>query len=132
MLFTVFSCLISAQTPDRELTGHMFNGRAWNGFASETKLGYVLAAFDAVHYDDLVGVGSKKSNGPSPFKLTAGFSAKEYIEKLDALYSDADNIRIPLPFALNYCSADLGGDISKQHLELLIMNLRNLATTLTN
>ena len=116
MLFTVFSCLIFAQAPDRELTGHMANGRAWNGFATETKLGYVLAAFDAAHYDALVGVGSTKSNRTSPFRLTAGFSAKEYVEKIDALYSDADNILIPLPFAIQHCSTDLGGELTKSIL----------------
>jgi hypothetical protein len=78
----------------------------------------------------LLGVAAKQSKARSPFKLTTGFSVADYAQKVDALYSDAANMNIPLPFAVQYCSIDLAGNRTKQELESSLIEVRKLAKTL--
>jgi hypothetical protein len=93
--------------------------------------GYVLAFVDAVYYNNLIGRAANSSVAGGPFRLTTRFSASDYIEKLDVLYSDVANVRIPLPFALQYCCVELDGKKTACELELNLLELRRLASTLS-
>jgi hypothetical protein len=64
----------------------MSSGRTWREFSESAKIGYVLAFVDAFYYDGLVGKGADSNTTDSPFKLTTGFSASDYIEKVDKFY----------------------------------------------
>lgn len=103
----------------------MFNGRTWNGLSADAKMGYAMAAFDYSHYAHLVG-----DNEPTSFDLIANVSLGTYVSQIDALYRDAANASIPLPFALQYCSAELSGLKTKQQLQALLTNVRNATSSL--
>jgi hypothetical protein len=130
LLLTIAGCLVFSQTTDQKHTGQMSNGRVWREFTTSAKTGYVLAFFDAFHYDGLVGTAASPTSSIRPFRLTAGFNASDYIEKLDKLYGDAANVNVPLPFALQYCSVELAGKMTTQELENNLLDLRKLASTL--
>lgn len=131
LVITMTSPLVFAQTEDPKRTGQMTNGRVWTDFSREQKIAYIFAVFDASHYDALVGTAAKQPNTRSQFKLTTSFSVADYIQKMDTLYSDAANILLPLPFAVQYCSTDLAGEKTKQELESWLIEIRKLAKALT-
>ncbi|MGP8246081.1 MAG: hypothetical protein ACLQVN_16375 [Bryobacteraceae bacterium] len=92
-------------------------------------MGYVMAGFDYSHNAHLVA-DEKDANKPTPFDLVGNFSIGDYVKQIDKLYSDLANVNIPLPFALQYCSAEFTGLKTKQQLETLLISIRKVTTSL--
>lgn len=129
MLLLILAYACAAQMPELNRTGSMFTGRVWNGLSADAKMGYVMAAFDYSHYAHLVA-DEKDANKPTLFDLVGNFSVGDYIKQIDKLYSDLANVNIPLPFALQYCSAEFTGLKTKQQLETMLISIRKATTQL--
>lgn len=127
LLMLAHAC--AAQMPELSRTGSMFNGRAWNGLSADAKMGYVMASFDYSHYAHLVAEENDATK-PTSFDLVGNFSVGDYIKQIDKLYSDLANVNIPLPFALQYCSAEFTGLKTKQQLETFLISIRKLTMSL--
>ena len=53
-----------------------------------------------------------------------GFSPRDYVKELDALYLDRENLRIPITTAYMWVNLTLKGEVSKQELERKLLELR--------
>jgi hypothetical protein len=53
-----------------------------------------------------------------------GFSPRDYVKELDALYLDRENLRIPITTAYMWVNLKLKGELSKQELERKLLELR--------
>jgi hypothetical protein len=108
-------------------TGQMSNGRAWNAFASDMKIFYVSGLHDAM-------VMTVRREGPLKLKelnlWTEGFNVGDYVKELDTLYRGGENVRIPIPMALAYCSKKLEGTSTKEELEQTLIAVRKLVSAL--
>jgi hypothetical protein len=127
LFLLTFAC--SAQMPEQLRTGSMFNGRTWNGLSNDAKMGYVMATFDYAEYAHVVA-DQKDADKPTMFDLVGKATLIAYVKQIDKLYSDLANVSIPLPFALQYCSAEFSGLRTKQQLETLLIKLRKTAASL--
>ena len=127
LLLLTYAC--AAQLPELNRTGSMFSGRVWNALSEDAEMGYVMAAFDYSHYAHLVA-DRKDANKPTLFDLVGNSSIGAYIKQIDKLYSDPANVDIPLPLALQCCSAEFTGLKTKQQLETLLISIRKAATSL--
>ncbi|MBI2680759.1 MAG: hypothetical protein HYX25_07110 [Candidatus Solibacter usitatus] len=53
-----------------------------------------------------------------------GFSPRDYVKELDALYLDRQNLPIPITTAYMWVNLKLKGEVSKQELERKLLELR--------
>jgi hypothetical protein len=109
------------------VTAQMFNGRAWRTMDKSTKLFYVSGIRDQIALTVLIGVTSPNAE---TLPWASGFNTGDYIDELDALYKNTENVRIPIPFAVHYCTSKLKGGLTKEKLEAALITLRKLVSTL--
>ena len=53
-----------------------------------------------------------------------GFSPRDYVKELDALYLDRENLPIPITTAYMWVNLKLKGELSKQELQRKLLDLR--------
>ena len=103
----------------------MATGRLWNVLFEEGKTSYVMAVHDATV---LKLMGSPSTPTEDNIEWAAGFVIKDYMSELDVFYKDLENIRIPIPLAIRFCTTKLKGQTKKDDLEHQLMALRKLAS----
>lgn len=62
--------------------------------------------------------------------LAKGFNFMDYTKELNKLYADRENILIPVPWAIQYCTAKFRGDLTSTQLEQLLINVRRTVLAL--
>jgi hypothetical protein len=56
------------------------------------------------------------------------FTYADYIKEIDKLYSDRENIRLPIPVAIQYCALKLRGTATTAELEQFLIRRRKTAS----
>ena len=125
-LMLILPMLVAAQDLSELTTGGMANGRLWQKFNESNRATYVMG-----YIDTLVAKSMTSPRPPEDMKQWYAFGSNvgDYVKALDSLYSVPENIRIPIPFALQYCTARMNGDMTQQQLEQLLIDHRKLAAT---
>jgi hypothetical protein len=116
LLVLALATLCPAQQTNPEYTGGLPNGRFWNVAAESGQTYYLLGVRDA---ESLAG-----ANGDWWAK---GFTIGDYRKEIDKLYSETENINIPIIWAFRYCTNKLRGEVSRANLEVALRNLRQMA-----
>ena len=56
----------------------------------------------------------------------SGFTVGDFITELETLYKDRENVRVPIPMALQYCALKLKGEATKEELERRLILMRQV------
>jgi hypothetical protein len=128
IVLVVLTCAsLSFAQETENFSGQMLNGRGWQVLPELGKSVYVTAVHDVI-------VSAIVQSGEVPsaenVKWAVGFNVGDYVNELNNLYKERENIRIPLPMALDYCTQKLKGHSTKQDLEARLILLRQLIATL--
>jgi hypothetical protein len=107
----------------------MWNGRLWNQLPKDGKTIYLNGFLDAVKWKvqekALPGWSEEKYQKEEHEEWAARFSVGEYVQVLDELYKQPENILIPIPMAVKfYCTPKLTGTSNVGDLENLLIKIR--------
>jgi hypothetical protein len=94
-------------------------------FNATDKTIYIHAMHDALARNVLMEASQAEKD-----RWAEHFTVGDYVREFDIVYSAAENVRIPLPLALDYCTIKLKGMLPKRDLELKLIELRKLVATL--
>jgi hypothetical protein len=85
--------------------------------SAKQHLTYVLAVLDTISYNF--------PDGRPQF--AEGFKVQDYVTELDKLYSSRENILIPVPFIMEFCTRKFGGHSTQSELDSRLVRLRDAA-----
>jgi len=106
------------------LTANMFNGRGWVKMTHSDRLFYLQALKDEITYRLLAQeLSEEKLKQQWAEHATVG----DYIQELDKLYEERENIDIPVTLAATYCTKKLLGTYTHDELERQLIATRQLA-----
>ncbi len=110
-----------AWADDPMQTDQMANGRAWTGWDDGWKLTYLRGYLDLTIYSALQTSDPKRYLLEHwAYKAVIG----DYEKELDALFRDGENLRLPVPMAVEYCTIKLNGKLTKDQLEQMLISYR--------
>jgi len=112
---------LSLYAQDIIYTAQMNNGRSWIELSEPQKIFYVNGLHDAWVQ---AAFDSPNVNKFMSEKWAEHFVVGDYVRELDALYKDGENVRIPIPAAMDYCTLKLKGQTTKSELEKQLMFIR--------
>jgi hypothetical protein len=125
LILAVLSCtFLNAEASDI-VTAQMLNGRGWQGLSSDQRISYTVAILDQTAYAYIMG----KLNEPD--EVAEGFTVRDYVKELDELYSSRENILLPVPLALDFCTRKFRGQTTQKDLEAALIKLRETASAWT-
>ncbi len=104
-------------------TKQMINGRAWLAMTDTAKTFYVSGVHDSIVAEGMVYLHPLEEVKK---KWAERFTVGDHIEELNKLYKDRENILLPVPAALDYCTEKLKGGKSKDELEQILILFRTL------
>ena len=126
LLLTILLLGVLYGQDEIDSTRLMCNGRMWRKMSVDHKLAYVMGIKDA-------WVESALASGDvTKFvenRWADRFTVKDYMKELDLIYRDGENIRLPIPAAIWYCTAKLKGKSTKAELERALIYLREFWTS---
>ncbi len=147
--FLVAFYILAAAAPlyaQKDAQGHEYssiagfevlNGRMWVAAATNTKLAYLSAILDEIQ---LRAVEKAAETIPRPGidsvavedlignEWALGFALGDYQKTLDALYSEPENLLVPVVVAVKYyCTPKLKGDKTAAQMEEILIQLRKSA-----
>jgi hypothetical protein len=133
LIFITFAAVGFTQTSIQQMdTGQMSNGRAWEIFNEPERVAFLTAIKDQLLYDFFTS-----DNGIAQLRAAQlranwaeGFTVGDYLNELNVLYKDRENIRIPIVMAFRYCTQKLKGQSSKQELENRLLEMRKTVSAL--
>jgi hypothetical protein len=108
----------------------MANGRAWRMMMNgQERASYLMGYIDTVNAMTMMNHVTKGGDSIADMHdwYAFGFIVGDYLKELNLLYSNTENVRIPIPFALRFCSAKLNCKVKKAELEQQLIDLRQLA-----
>jgi hypothetical protein len=101
-----------------------FNGRAWTKSMSQPeKLMYTEGIKEGMQIATSYLDGDERHRVLEAVQAK-GFSPRDYVRELDALYQDRENLPIPITTAYMWVNLKLKGELSKQELQRKLMELR--------
>lgn len=111
-----------------EYTNGYPNGRFWAVLTDTEKLMYLRGFRDGLTLG-AAGVVSLPKALDAMTEMTNDyyanrFTISDHIKEIDKLYSNRENILLPIPAALNYCAKKLSGKFTNAELEQVLINLR--------
>lgn len=138
---------------DSSFTQGFQNGRFWlslDTFSQDdslavgklVKLAYLLGYDNGVDWMSVMVIKNttlKKSVSETVLKKSVtetaneqaltnrGFTINDYRRELDLLYSDTENVNIPILFGIDYCRDKLSGKYTRAELERRLISLRTQA-----
>ncbi len=115
---------------DSSSAGVFLNGRFWNKTSVDAQITFLLGFEHGVESAATNGNYKETVNAFYPSGFTNMDYLKEYMEGLNKLYSDRENILIPIPLAIHYCSLKLGGTLTNAQLEQKLIEMRKSASDL--
>jgi hypothetical protein len=101
----------------------MMNGRAWMILHEDAKTFYLGGLHDAMVAEAIVYFSSSDEVKK---RWASGFTVGDYLKELDDLYKDRENLLLPVPAAMRYCTDKLKGERTKVDLEQELIALRKL------
>lgn len=114
------------QDADSITTMEMNNGRLWSAQADGWKVAYLASYRDQTAYAAIQSADGLKY-------LSTHWANKaivaDYTRELDTLYRDGENLRLPLPMAIEYCTLTLKGNLTKAQLEQILIEYRREIAT---
>ena len=112
-LTLLFCAVLFAQ--DLEQTDGAPNGRLWNSWPQPVKTFYLVGIRDGLVIAD--GMGKE---------WPTGFVIGDYLKELNKLYGEGENVKIPIWTAFRYVSLKLRGNLQKDKLESVLIQLRQV------
>ncbi|HXI39465.1 MAG TPA: hypothetical protein VNH83_05785 [Bryobacteraceae bacterium] len=129
MLFWVLvlaGVLCWAQLIPAFLTGGLNNGRAWEGLDEAQRIMYASGIGDGIR---LGARGTEKCGYEAKAEKydVGGFTVSDIVHEMTVLFTDRENIRIPIVEAYEYSLEKLKGKHTKAELEQIVIRMRQVA-----
>jgi hypothetical protein len=122
VLLTVAGLL--AQGSETFTTFTTFTGRAWTkSMSQQQKLMFTEGIKEGMLIATSCLDGNERHRVLEEVQAK-GFSPRDYVKELDALYLDRENLPIPITTAYMWVNLKLKGELSKQELERKLLELR--------
>jgi hypothetical protein len=102
--------------PDPAWTAQFPNGRFWNTSNEGQRLHYLTGVRDAAFLSD------RKTEW-----MAKGFTIGDYLKEIDKVFSEGENLNIPVVWVFRYCTNKLNGDLTKENQERVLGSLRLMA-----
>jgi hypothetical protein len=101
-----------------------FSGRAWTkSMSQQQKLMFTEGIKEGMLIATSYLDGNERHRVLAEVQAK-GFSPRDYVKELDALYLDRENLPIPITTAYMWVNLKLKGEVSKQELERKLLELR--------
>lgn len=126
MLLVVMIGIVTAQEPNI-FSAEMANGRLWVAMDTPTKTVYLTGLRDWMVFASFESGDQRKYLDE---KWAAHFNVGDYVKEMDLLYREGENVRIPLPFGVAYCTVKLKGNLTKEELEQRLIGIRRMTASL--
>ena len=127
LLFLVMPNRLLSSPNDLTETALMSNGRGWNDWSETAKVFYVAAYRDTLIY---LAIGLPGAADDTVKHFDAHWAKNaivgDYVKELDVLYKDGENVRLPIPVAIRYCTMKLEGELPKNVLDSMLITLRKI------
>jgi hypothetical protein len=122
VIFAATSLL--AQDSSQNQTFGIWNGLWWTSMTITEKILYLTGVMDGI----TIGTSDLTTEQMAKLRKTwpTGFTGRDFINELEVLYKDRENIRLPIPMALQYCALKLKGETTKEELELRLALMRQV------
>jgi len=129
LLVAVVFSLFGLLSPARSQEAILNDGRLWNDMSSQFKTVYLIGYTDAVAF---VAIATTKSPSESDqmyrrfYPSGSGTTGAAIVEALDAFYTNPQNLRIGIPWAVQLMAAKVSG-VSAGEIEKRTEALRRAA-----
>ena len=111
-----------AQAPKSENV-LMMTGRMWETMPETTKLAYVHGIKDGLTIAAL-SLPAELREAVIDYTQAKGFNTGDYVNELDQLFAQRENLNIVVPLAYHYIPAKLKGTSTSQEVEQRLIELR--------
>ena len=100
----------------------------WLMMTDAMKNGYLSGYLDLLTYSSMHKRDLASSNKFHTDHWARNAIVSDYVKELDGLYQDGENVPMPIPVAMEYCTLKLNGGLTKAQLEQALIRIRQLVS----
>lgn len=123
-IVVLLCCCIGTLLAQQNETAGMLNGRAWVTMSRGDRAMYIIALKDRLTLQ-IAMLEIKAAESKSEW--AQNFTVADYVDEINKVYSERENIHIPVVLAMKFCTYKLNGQTTKDGIDVQLRAMRELS-----